>query len=153
MIYVKKSILLAFFLTLKAVFIAIQQSFDIFAVTHPGHKPEYDADSKQMPLPRIKDQNADRKGQAHIEGADRNISGCKKDDKEADNTNQADPQVKRQHHAGSHGDSLAAFKFQVKGIIMTESHTKPRVSQQKLKTHGRNKKSGHKQGVQPALWQ
>ena len=140
MIYVKKSILFTLFLALEAVFIAMQQPFDIFTVPHPGHEPEYDADSKQMPLSRIENQNTYRKSQTHIEGADRNISGCKENDKETDNTNQADSQIQRQHYAGGHGDSLAAFKFQIKGIIMAESHAKPCVSQQKLKTQGWNKK-------------
>ena len=67
MIYVKKSILFTLFLALEAVFIAMQQPFDVFTVPHPCHEPEYDADSKQMPLSRIENQNTYRKSQTHIE--------------------------------------------------------------------------------------
>lgn len=67
MIYVKKSILLVLFLTFKPVFITIHQPFNIFPVAHPGHQPEHNADAKQMPMSRIKNEDTDRKGQAHIE--------------------------------------------------------------------------------------
>ena len=66
MIYVKKSILLVLFLTFKSVFIPIHQPFDIFTMTHPCHQPENNADAKQVPLSRIKNEDTDRKGQAHI---------------------------------------------------------------------------------------